>query len=318
MEEAGFKILSVVMPVYNEKDNIEECLERLNSVLTGLGSSFEVICVDDGSTDGTNEILSVLAKKYPYMRVLQFKKNFGQTAALSAGFDHAKGDLIVTLDSDLQNKPEDIPALIKAMGAGYDVVCGWRRKRRDKLITRRIPSRIANSIISFVTGIKLHDYGCTLRAYRAELVKQVKLYGEMHRFIPALLGWNGAVIAEVEVDHAARTRGRSKYGILRTFKVILDLVTVKLLTSYSTKPIYMFGGPGLILLFFGFISFLIVAYRAILLHRLSATPLIFIMVVLFISGIQMVLTGLLAEINIRTFYEAQNKKIYIMKNKIHP
>lgn len=307
--------ISVVLPIYNEKENILECVSRLTEILDKLSANYEIICVDDGSNDGTADILLGLAKKNFRIKVIEFRKNYGQTAAMSAGFDYAKGDIVVTLDADLQNNPEDIPKFISLIQGGYDVVCGWRRRRKDKLITRKIPSYIANRMISFVTGVNLHDYGCTLRAYKKEFIKEIKLYGEMHRFLPALLAWRGAQITEIEVEHAPRIHGKSKYSILRTFKVALDLVTVKLLTAYSTKPIYMFGGLGLFFSFLGFIILLIVSYRVFILHNLTTTPLIFIMVILFISGIQMILTGLIAEINIRTFFEMSNKRIYTIKDK---
>lgn len=317
MKNQDIKKISIIIPIYNEKENISECIERLNKVLMNLSVDFEILCVDDGSVDGSTDILFGLAKEYSCLKVIQLRRNYGQTAALSAGLNFAQGEIIVTMDADLQNRPEDIPKLLNLIEKGYDVVCGWRKKRKDKLITRIIPSYIANKIISFVTGVKLHDYGCTLRVYKREFIREVKLYGEMHRFLPALLCWVGASIVEIEVEHAPRVRGKSKYGILRTFKVMLDLVTVKLLISYSTKPIYLFGGIGLFLLLAGFGMFLIVTYRVLFLHNLSATPLIFIMVILVISAIQMILTGLLAEINIRTFFEAKDKQIYHIKNKVN-
>jgi len=311
------KSLAVVIPVYNEHENITECLGKLKEILNKSMRQYEIICVDDGSKDGTTEILLKLAKQDSRVKVVIFRRNFGQTVAMSAGFDFASGDIIITMDADLQNRPEDIPRLIELVEKGYDVVCGWRKHRKDGLFLRRIPSYIANKIISFVTGVKLHDHGCTLRAYRTELIKKIKLYGEMHRFLPTLLVWQGADLIEIEVEHAPRIRGKSKYGIFRTFKVMLDLITVKLLTSYSTKPIYMFGGAGSILLFFSFIVFLVIAYRVLIMRSLGATPLIFIMVILVISGIQMILTGLLAEINIRTFFDIKDKPIYNVKDKIN-
>lgn len=317
MNDLKKKTISVVMPVYNEKDNIAECVLRVGSVLNDYGSEFEIICVDDGSSDGTTEILSELSKSDKKLKFVQFRKNYGQTAAMAAGFDFAKGDIVVTLDADLQNMPEDIPKLLDSIGEKYDIACGWRKNRQDKLFTRKIPSWFANKLISFVTGVKLHDYGCTIRAYKKSLLKEINLYGEMHRFLPALLGWIGANIIETQVSHAPRLHGKSKYGIFRTFKVLLDLITVKLLTSYATKPIYMFGGIGFFLLILGFISLVIISYRVFYLHVISSTPLIFIMVVFFISGIQTILTGLLAEINIRIFFETKGKPVYTVKNKIN-
>ena len=309
------KNASVVIASHNNSKVLKKVLEGMEQL--EFDGKYEVIVVDDGSRDGTIEIISGLSAANKRLRIVQFRKNYGQTAAMAAGFEFAKGDIVVTLDADLQNMPEDIPRLIDAIEEGHDVVCGWRRRRRDKMLTRRVPSWLANKLISFVTGVYLHDYGCTLRAYRNSLIKEISLYGEMHRFLPALLGWVGADIFEIKVGHAPRLRGKSKYGIFRTFKVLLDLITVKLLTAYSTKPIYMFGGIGFFLLMLGFLSFIIVAYRIFCLRSLSATPLIFIMVVFFISGVQMILTGLLAEINIRTFYESKGKQIYAIKNKVN-
>jgi glycosyltransferase involved in cell wall biosynthesis len=317
MNQANIVKISVVMPIYNERDNIYQCITRVKSALEGLTHSYEIICIDDGSNDGGTEVLCELAKADSNLKIIQFRKNYGQTAAIAAGFNFAQGDIVLTLDADLQNNPEDIHKLINSIKKGYDVVCGWRRNRKDKLISRRIPSYIANRIISLITGVRLHDYGCTLRAYRRKFIKEIKIYGEMHRFLPALLSWVGADIVEVDVGHAPRRHGKSKYGILRTYKVILDLITVKLLTSYSTKPIYMFGGLGLLLFFLGTILFFIVAYRTFILGNPAATPLIFIMVILFISGVQMILSGLLAEINIRTFFETKNKQIYNIRKKLN-
>jgi glycosyltransferase involved in cell wall biosynthesis len=283
----------------------------------GMHCRYEIICVDDGSSDGTTDILFRLASVDNTIKVIQFRKNYGQTAAIAAGFNYASGDIIVTLDADLQNKPEDIPSLITLVQEGNDVVCGWRKKRNDKLITRKIPSFIANKIISFVTGVRLHDYGCTLKAFKKKFIKEIELYGEMHRFLPALLGWNGAFITETEVEHAPRLHGKSKYGIFRTFKVILDLITVKLLTHYSTSPIYMFGSIGFSLLLIGVIVFFIIAYRVFVLHHLESTPLVFIMVILFLTAIQVVFVGLLAEINVRIFYETNNKKTFKIEKKIN-
>jgi glycosyltransferase involved in cell wall biosynthesis len=308
-------IVSLVIPVFNEQD----CLQDLCVKINNLGNKFnlEIIFIDDGSTDDSPRLLRQLAAQDKRVKVISFRKNFGQTAAIAAGFDAASGEILVTLDADLQNDPADIPQLIKLINEGYDVVSGWRKNRKDNMLLRKIPSYFANRLISWVTGQKLHDYGCTLKAYRREIVKDIKLYGEMHRFLPALAGWVGGRIAEIPVKHHPRTRGRSKYNITRTMKVLIDLITVKFLLSYSTKPNYVFGGMGIMSLSVGFISLVVVAYRVVVLKRLEATPLVFIMTILFLAGIQLILMGLLAEMLIRTHFESQGKKIYFIKEKIN-
>lgn len=310
---------SIVIPLLNEEQNLEMLYKKIKSV-AGAGkenADYEIIFIDDGSTDNSLNILKNLQRLDGSVKIISFRKNFGQTAAIAAGFDLANGEILVTMDADLQNDPDDIPRVIKRIDEGYDVASGWRRQRKDKMLSRRIPSFLANRLISIVTGVNLHDYGCTLKAYRREIVKDIKLYGEMHRFLPALASWVGAKICEIEVKHYPRERGESKYGIGRTFKVLLDLITIKFLMSYSTKPSYIFGGLGIFSLFLGFIAMTIVSYRIVVLKHLEATPLVFMMAVFFIAGIQLILMGLLAEILIRAHFEPQNKPGYFIKEKIN-
>ena len=306
--------LSIVIPVYNEADNIHKCVEEVRSVLSTMDQSFEIVFVDDGSTDTSFQELTRLHEEDNRIKVIQLRNNFGQTAALSAGFDHVTGKVIVTMDGDLQNDPADIPMLVKKIDEGLDMVCGWRKSRKDPLISRRIPSLIANAIISMTTRVKLHDYGCTLKAFRNELLGKINLYGEMHRFIPAIAGWVGASITEVEVNHRPRTAGRSKYGISRTLRVILDLITVRFLMSYSTRPIHFFGAIGLVS---GAIGFLIAAYLSVLrlvyYVSLSNRPLLLFSILLILIGIQFISIGLLGEMLSRTYHESQQKPIYFVK-----
>jgi glycosyltransferase involved in cell wall biosynthesis len=306
--------LSVVIPIYNEEENIRALHERLLEALGKLDRGYEIIYVDDGSTDGSPQILTELAQATHAVRAIVFRRNFGQTAALQAGIEHSVGDVLVFLDGDLQNDPADIGVLLDALAEGYDVVSGWRCERRDSW-TRTLPSRFANGLISWVTGVHLHDYGCTLKAYRREVLQYVKLYGEMHRFIPAVASWAGASITEVPVRHHPRRFGRSKYGISRTFRVMLDLITVKLLGSYSTKPIYLFGFVGLVLWVMAILSFLIVVIQKLLPPYPWAhnNPLLLLSVFLAIVGMQFVLMGLLAELTIRTYHESQGKPTYVIR-----
>lgn len=306
--------LSIVIPVYNEADNIRRCVEEVRSVLSTMNQSFEIVVVDDGSTDTSFQELTRLHEEDNRIKVVRLRNNFGQTAALSAGFDLVTGKVIVTLDGDLQNDPADIPMMVKKIDEGLDMVCGWRKSRKDPLISRRIPSRIANAIISMTTQVKLHDYGCTLKAFRNDLLDKINLYGEMHRFIPAIAGWVGASITEVEVNHRPRTAGRSKYGISRTLRVILDLITVRFLMSYSTRPIHFFGVIGLVS---GTIGFLIAAYLSVLrlvyYVSLSDRPLLLFAILLILIGIQFISIGLLGEMLSRTYHESQQKPIYFVK-----
>lgn len=306
--------ISVVVPLFNEEDNIEPLLIRLREALEPLGKEYEIILVDDGSTDGSFESLRRLHARDPRLKVVRLRRNFGQTAAFSAGFDQAEGRVIVTIDADLQNDPADIPLLLAKLEQGYDIVSGWRKGRQDPFLSRRLPSMVANLLISEVTGVKLHDYGCSLKAYRREVVKNVDLYGELHRFIPALASWMGISLAEVPVTHHPRRYGKSKYGLSRTPRVILDLLTVRFLLSYSARPIHIFGSLGILTSFLGAI---ILAYlgliRLVLQRSIADRPVLFLGVLLFVVGVQFVTMGLLAELTIRTYHEARNKPTYMVR-----
>jgi glycosyltransferase involved in cell wall biosynthesis len=307
--------VSIVAPLLNEQDNLRLLYQQLTQTLAGR-YDYEIIFVDDGSTDGSFTILAGLQKADPRVRVIRFRKNFGQTAALSAGFAHAQGKIIVAIDADLQNDPADIPAMLAKLDEGFDVVSGWRKKRHDKVITRLVPSIIANWLISAITGVKLHDYGCTLKAYRKEVLAETKLYGEMHRFIPALASWSGARITELTVNHRPRTTGAAKYGLARTFKVILDLITVKFLGSFSTKPIYIFGGLGVVTGIGAIASGLIVLYQKFISAQhlpMNRNPLLVLTALLIATTIQFVLMGLLAELLVRIYHESQNRPTYVIK-----
>lgn len=305
--------VSVVAPLLNEQDNIHALYEQITETLAGK-YEYEMVLVDDGSTDKSFEMLAELQKSDPRVRVIRFRKNFGQTAALSAGFAHCRGEIVIALDADLQNDPADIPKMIDKLNEGFDVVSGWRKKRHDKFITRLIPSQMANWLISRITGVRLHDYGCTLKAYRKEVLDATNLYGEMHRFIPAHASWSGARIAEIAVNHRPRVAGEAKYGLARTWKVVLDLITVKFLGSYSTKPIYIFGGLGLLSAFGAVVFGLIVIYEK-LSHGtdMSGNPLLILTAVLIITTVQFILMGLLAELLVRTYHESQNRPTYVIK-----
>ena len=305
--------VSIVVPLLNEQDNINPLHEQITEALAE-NYDYEIIYIDDGSSDNSLDLLTKIQKFDPRVRVICFRKNFGQTAALSAGFSHARGEIIVALDADLQNDPADIPKIISKLNEGFDVVSGWRRKRHDKALTRRLPSKIANWLISTITGVKLHDYGCTLKAYRKEVLVQTKLYGEMHRFIPALASWNGAKIAEVVVNHRPRTAGTAKYGLARTWKVLLDLITVNFLGSFSTKPIYVFGGLGLLSALSSIIFGFIVIYQKVSSGvDMSGNPLLIVTAVSIIATIQFILMGLLAELLVRTYHESQNRPTYVIR-----
>ena len=307
--------VSIVVPLLNEQDNIEPLYEQITQALTDK-YNYEIIFVDDGSSDSSFAVLTRLQKADDRVRIIRFRKNFGQTAALSAGFTHARGKIIVAIDADLQNDPADIPKMIDKLEEGFDVLSGWRKKRHDNIITRMIPSKIANWLISRITGVKLHDYGCTLKAYRREVLVETKLYGEMHRFIPALASWSGAKIAEMVVNHRPRAAGTAKYGLGRTLKVILDLITVKFLGSYSTKPIYIFGGMGLVSALGAAASGLVVLYQKFISAEhlsMNRNPLLILTAVLMITTIQFVLMGLLAELQVRTYHESQNRPTYVIK-----
>ena len=306
--------LSVVVPVHDEEESVEPLHQALTRTLTELGRSYEIIVVDDGSRDATYPRLARLAADDPHLKLIKLRRNFGQTAAMAAGFDHASGAVIVPMDGDLQNDPEDIPRLLEKIDEGYDVVSGWRKNREDKRVRRRLPSRVANWLIGRVTGVRLHDYGCTLKAYRADIVKETRLYGEMHRFLPALAHLLGARITELPVRHHPRRFGRSKYGLRRTMKVLLDLLTVKFLSGYATKPSYVFGGSGALLCVAGAIATAYTAYEkyvnGVYVHR---NPAILIAVFFFTIGFNLILMGLLAELIIRTYHESQAKPTYAVR-----
>jgi glycosyltransferase involved in cell wall biosynthesis len=309
--------ISIIIPLYNEEDNVPDLIPRLESVLESLKRSYEVLLIDDGSSDRTWELLKQFRKNNAKLRLVRFRKNFGQTAAMKAGFDLSRGNIVITMDGDLQNDPDDIAHLIAKSEEGYDIVSGWRFPRHDPFISRRLPSIIANWIISLSTNVKLHDYGCTLKAFKAEVAKNLDLYGEMHRFIPALASWMGVTVSEVKVKHHPRLKGKSKYGISRTLRVILDLITVKFLLSYATKPIQIFGLVGLVSGFFGFVIGLYLAFvRLFMHHPIGGRPLLLLAVLLIFTGFQFVTLGLLAEIQIRTYHESQKKSIYVIKEEI--
>ena len=305
--------ISVVVPVFDEQDNLRPLHEQITRTLTD-GQSYEILFVDDGSRDDSFAVLAELQKADDRVRGIRFRKNFGQTAALSAGFTHARGEIIVAMDADLQNDPADIPKMVARLDEGFDVVSGWRKKRHDKALTRRLPSRIANGLISRITHVKLHDYGCTLKVYRREVLAETKLYGEMHRFIPALASWNGAKVTEMVVNHRPRTAGVAKYGLARTWKVMLDLITVSFLGSFSTKPIYVFGGLGMGSALGALIVGAVVLYQKFARSfPMNRNPLLILTAVLMIATIQFILMGLLAELLVRTYHESQDRPTYVIK-----
>ncbi len=309
--------LSVIVPFFNEEQSLPGIIKGAQAVLSHFSQQSEIIFVDDGSADAGIQIVKNEAKSDKRIKLVAFKKNFGQTAAWAAGIDHAKGDVIAFLDADLQNDPADILMLAKKLGEGFDVISGWRKDRKDSLLTRRIPSQIANWLISTVTGVHLHDYGCSLKLYRAEILRGVKLYGEMHRFLPAYAAWEGARITEVIVNHQERRHGVSKYGLGRISKVILDLTTVSFLGGFATKPIYFFGRLGFVLFLLGLATLGLVAYRVLILQNKEATPAVFMMVVFFISSIQLILMGLLAEMVMRVYHQGQERPVYRISEKIN-
>lgn len=305
--------VSIVVPLLNEQENIGPLYEQITRTLAGK-YEYEIIFIDDGSSDDSFNVLADLHKKDAGIVVIRFRKNFGQTAALSAGFTHARGKVIVAIDADLQNDPADIPKMIAKLDEGFDVVSGWRKKRHDNAVTRLIPSKFANWLIAKITGVKLHDFGCTLKVYRKEVLAETKLYGEMHRFIPALASWSGARIAETVVNHRPRIAGTAKYGLGRTLKVILDLITVKFLGSFYTKPIYIFGGLGLASGVGAVATGWIVVYQKIAnKFAMNRNPLLVLTALLITATIQFILMGLLAELLVRTYHESQNRPTYVIK-----
>jgi glycosyltransferase involved in cell wall biosynthesis len=309
--------LSIIIPIFNEEENILKLYDSILDAVNKLKVQYELIFINDGSRDASEEILNKVAENNISVKVINFRKNFGQTAAMMAGINYASGDILIPMDGDLQNDPSDISALISKLQEGYDVVSGWRANRQDKYI-RVLPSRIANYVISKISGVNLHDYGCTLKAYRADVIKNVRLYGEMHRFIPIYAAWQGGLVTEIVVKHHPRIHGVSKYGMNRIIKVLLDLIVVKFMADYSTKPIYIFGGFGFFCLFLSMLAGSISIYLKIFSSiSFISTPLPLLAVLLFISGMTSTLMGLLAEIIMRTYHESQSKSVYIIKSGIN-
>jgi len=306
--------VTVVVPVMNEEENVGQLHAEISATMEEFGRPYEVIYVDDGSSDTTFEKLEAIRNEDDHVVAIQFRRNFGQTAAMAAGFDHARGGIIIPMDGDLQNDPADIPRLIAALEEGYDIVSGWRKNRKDKTLTRKIPSKMANWLIGAVTGVKIHDYGCSLKAYRAEVLQHIRLYGEMHRFIPAIASWHGARITEMVVNHRPRIHGVTKYGLVRTMKVVLDLITVKFLGGYGTKPIYFFGAMALVLLLGAGVSGIAVTIRKLVWNlSMIRSPLLLLTVMLVVLGAMCVMLGLLAELMVRTYHESQNKPVYTVR-----
>jgi dolichol-phosphate mannosyltransferase len=314
---SGGPEVSIFLPVYNEEPNLLPLHAKLKDALKTLARSAEIVYVDDGSTDGSLRILRELAELDPRVRVIALRRNYGQTAAMAAGIDAAQGKVLIPMDADLQNDPADITRLLKKLDEGYDVVSGWRKNRKDKMVTRKIPSMIANRLISWIGGVPLHDYGCSLKAYRRESLQDVRLYGEMHRFIPIYAAWAGARVTEIPVEHHARTMGKSKYGLSRTLKVVFDLMTIKFMASYQTKPIYVFGSFGMVAFAISILGGLYALYLKFR-HRADfvQTPLPILSIVMFAVGVQFLLMGLLAEMLVRTYHESQAKTIYAIRERL--
>jgi glycosyltransferase involved in cell wall biosynthesis len=309
--------ISVVVPVLNEEESLPHLHQRLTTALADSGYSYEIIMVDDGSADRSFDIMRGLQAQDEHLHVVRFRRNYGQTAAFAAGFDRAQGEVVITIDADLQNDPADIPILMAKMAEGYDVVSGWRVNRQDRFLDRRLPSLVANALIRWATGVRIHDYGCSLKAYRREVLADVRLYGEMHRFIPALAHAAGARVTEVPVSHHPRRFGKAKYGLSRTAKVFLDILAVRFLMSYSTRPIHIFGLLGLLSFIVGMAVLLYLAVvRLLLLQPIADRPLLLLGILLTMLGVQLVTTGLLAEMVIRTYYESQGKAIYTVREEV--
>lgn len=307
-------LVSVIIPVYNEVENLTLLYDRIVEALADVPFAFEVVLADDGSTDGSDQVLADLAARDERFKVVHFRRNFGQTAAMMAAIDYAQGDVIVGLDADLQNDPADIPAVVAALGDDYDVCSGWRVNRQDKAITRKLPSVLANRLISRITGVRLHDFGCTLKAYRREVLDGVRLYGEMHRFIPICASWRGARVTELKVGHHARQHGSSKYGLERTFKVVLDLIVITAYVTLLNKPAYIFGGFGMLNLSGAAVSFLAMVYCKFMLGKsFIETPLPMVVVMFCLVGAMSILLGFLAEIMMRTYYESQGRTVYAVR-----
>jgi glycosyltransferase involved in cell wall biosynthesis len=310
--------LSVITPIYNEEKSIPILVDQLLAVLQTLQKPFEIIAINDGSRDGSLAELRKQALLHPELKVIDFRRNYGQTAAIMAGIDHASGDVIISIDADLQNDPHDIPNLLAKLDEGFDVVSGWRKDRQDEAFRRNFLSRVANEVISSISGVRLHDYGCTLKAYRSDVVKDVRLYGEMHRFIPIYASWMGAKVVDMPVRHHARRHGHSNYGLERILKVILDLIVVKFLDRYMVKPIYVFGGFGILSLFFGAVSFVaMIVLKVVDNISMISTPLPLVTVMAVMTGVSSILMGLLAEMLVRTYFESQQRTDYHVRERIN-
>lgn len=318
MEKSTTTKVSVVIPVHNEASNIKKLSEEVFNALSGLNVDWEVVVVDDGSSDDTWKLLKEWRENAgERVKLIRLAKNYGQTLALKAGIESAKGEIIITMDGDLQNDPHDIPKLIKKLEEGYDVVSGWRKERKDAFLTRRLPSLIGNLVVSAVSGLKLHDYGCTLKAYRSEIIKSVPLYGEMHRLIPALADWMGASVAEVEVSHRKRIAGESKYSLSRIFAVIIDLITLRFFSAYATRPTHVFGMWGIMSLLISVVTFALLVYMKLKMDfDMTGNPFLIITVLLVIVGVQLIALGLLGELSVRTYFESLNKSPYRIREKI--
>lgn len=315
-EELG--LLSIVVPVYNEQDNLADFYASLLQVMQQENYDFEIVFVNDGSTDNSADILTSMAHDNSRCKVVHFRRNFGQTAAMMAGMDYSSGEVIIPIDADMQNDPADIPHLLQKLGEGYDLVSGWRKNRQDAKLTRNFPSWVANKLISKISGVKLSDYGCTLKAYRRSIIEDVKLYGEMHRFLPIYASWAGARTVEIPVNHNPRTAGESNYGLERVLKVPLDLMVVKFLSSYSQKPIYVFGGFGLFSCFLAFVTFIVMIYFKFWADKsFIATPLPLLAALFILMGVISMLMGLIAELTVRTYHESQDKSTYTVREVLN-
>ena len=310
--------VSVVVPIHNEYENLPRLLEAISATLIAANISYEILCIDDGSTDGSGDLLKQIARDRADLRSVILRRNYGQTAAMAAGFSHAKGQIIITMDGDLQNDPADIPILLDKLSEGYDLVSGWRKNRQDATITRLIPSQIANWLIAQVTGVKVHDYGCSLKAYRAELIADMNLYGELHRFLPALAFIEGARIAEIPVRHHPRQFGKSKYGLDRTIRVVMDLITVFFMRKFLTRPMHVFGSMGVLSIFLGTLIGLYLTTLKLSFGESINRPLLILVVVLILTGVQLFCFGLLAELLMRTYHESQGRPIYRVREVIEP
>lgn len=306
--------VSVIIPLFNEEESLPPLYRNLSEVMEGLKKSYELVFVDDGSVDKSFQILKEIADQDPHVKTVRLRRNFGQTAALVAGFDHARGDVMVPMDGDLQNDPADIPALLEKLDEGFDIVSGWRRARKDPLLTKALPSKLSNKLASWLTGVNLHDFGCTLKAYRREVVEGIQLYGELHRYIPAVASSMGVRVAEIEVQHHPRPHGKSKYGVTRLMRGLLDLMTLTMLLTYMNRPMQMFGGLGVIALAAGGVSGIAtLAMKLFFGVNTTGNPFLYVTILLFLSGIQFISLGFLGELTTRTYHESQRKPIYVVR-----